>query len=251
MLGACVRRADAGGADLSSGSACTMRSPSGCPRRLSALAVTFAASAAALLVQTEAGGCAGGNAVCSCFLRGGVSPTLAQCDPGTAYDTWLLSRKTGNWTAHQGANCYADHGATWATGDLSVTNKTTYTLATCEAACQSNTQCNAVTVGGPPPPPPPAPCPGGIGFNPGEQIPGPASPDNVSAWRKAMNEWQSCVRSEMNYSSAHTAYDVPELKWTRRCTHTIGCFSTQRRTITQFNGGSTTSMRDTEALIRY
>eukprot|EP01050_Picozoa_sp_SAG11_P011577 SAG11_NODE_1237_length_5426_cov_4.878543_4_plen_1325_part_00 len=170
---------------------------------------------AALLVQAEAGGCAGGSAACSCFLRGGVSPTLAKCDPGTVFDTWLLSRQTGNWTAHQGANCYAQHGATWATGDLSVTNKKTYTLAACEAVCRSNPQCNAVTVGGPPPPPPPAPCAGGITFNPAEQIPGPTSPDNVSAWRKAMNEWQSCVRSEMNYSTAQKAYDVPELKWTQ------------------------------------
>lgn len=185
------------------------------PGRRGALRTMVASRAifvAMLVVHAEAS-CPGGNSSCSCFLRGGVS--VANCDSGTAFDTWLLNRKSGTWTAHMGANCYSGHGATWAPGDLSITNKTTYTLATCKAACKSSSKCDAVTVGDPPPPPPPAPCPGGIQFNPGEQIAGPTSPSNVSAWRTAMNEWQSCVRSEMDYSTAYTAYDVPELKWTQ------------------------------------
>jgi acetyl esterase/lipase len=37
-------------------------------------------------------------------------------------------------------------GASWGTGDLTLTTGKTYTLAACEAACKSNPQCNAITM---------------------------------------------------------------------------------------------------------
>ena len=175
----------------------------------------LALTALAMAVRAEAG-CPGSSAPCSCFLRGGVSTPPSGCGAGSAYDTYNLDRKSGKWAAYTGQNCYPpSSGATWGTGDLGVTNKKAYTLASCKAACKSNPKCDSVTLGAPSPPPPPGPCPGGIAFQPGEQIPGPTSPSNISAWRKTMVEWQSCVRSAMNETVAPTAYDVPELKWTQ------------------------------------
>ena len=68
-----------------------------------------------------------------------------------------------------------------------------------------------MTVGAPHVAPPP-PCPGGIAFNPGEQLPGPA-PGNATAWRAAMAQWKACVARGMNYSGE--AFRLPELAWTR------------------------------------
>ena len=146
----------------------------------------------------------------SCYLRGGTQ--TSGCAAGSTFDTWLLDRKAGTFTEHQGLNCYLDHGSTWSPGML--TGKT-YTLASCEAACKNNTQCDAVTVGaGKTVVPAPPPCPGGIAFNPAEQIPGPSNASNVSAWRTTMHQWKSCVRKGMNYTGA--AFDVPALEWTQR-----------------------------------
>jgi len=52
--------------------------------------------------------------------------------------------------------------------------------------------------------------------DPGEQIPGPARPDDpacVSAWRSAMTAWRARMRTKIRYNGS--IYDVPELKWTQ------------------------------------
>ena len=108
-------------------------------------------------------------------------------------------------------NCYGSgKGAGWGTGG-DLTNSThLYTLLTCEAACEANPKCDAVTVRQPTPPPLPI-CAGGIAFNPGEQILGPSSPSNVSAWKTTMDQWKSCVKTTMNYTGG--VYGNPALKW--------------------------------------
>lgn len=149
----------------------------------------------------------------SCYLRGGVAKDVSGCSRGGAWRTFVLtgSRTAATWTGHDAVNCFDRHGSSWGTGDLTLMTNRTYTLAACEVACKSNPKCNAVTVG-PATVAPPPPCPGGILFNPGEQILGPG-PDNVTSWRAKMDDWKACVKKEMNYTGA--VFDVPELRWTQ------------------------------------
>ena len=52
--------------------------------------------------------------------------------------------------------------------------------------------------------------------DPGEQIPGPAHPNDaasVAGWRASMLQWRSRMREKMHYNGS--IYDVPQLKWTQ------------------------------------
>jgi hypothetical protein len=75
-----------------------------------------------------------------------------------------------------------------------------------------NGEISGIVTGANVPPPPP----GGLPFNPGEQLPGPSDPSSpavVAAWRVAMQGWQTASRAEVKNGTA--AYDDPQLKWTR------------------------------------
>ena len=103
----------------------------------------------------------------SCYLRGGTTPTSC-CRSGRTclpFATYVLDRSGPAWTRHRQLNCYPPHtGSQWGTGDLAAEKHTTFTVATCEAACAADRRCDAITVGPPggvprPPPPPPPPPP--------------------------------------------------------------------------------------------
>eukprot|EP01052_Picozoa_sp_SAG31_P003374 SAG31_NODE_128_length_23532_cov_21.204754_19_plen_279_part_00 len=162
---------------------------------------------------------------CFCWLRGGVD--LANCDNGSTWNTWTRTRlmatgaseeqqlAIGPWVEHAGANCYVGHGATWGTNALPVGTEAgwgNFTVATCQAKCQADPKCTAITVTIPKVAPPPPP-PGGIAFNPGEQIPGPNKSSTVAMWRTSMEQWRTAAKKDMNYSGA--VYDVPQLTWTQ------------------------------------
>lgn len=79
---------------------------------------------------------------------------------------------------------------------------------------QFSAQAIIATAGAPPPPPPPPP----IKDNPGEQIPGPAHPEDpsaVAAWRESLGAWRARTLAKINYNGS--IYDVRSLceRWYR------------------------------------
>ena len=76
----------------------------------------------------------------SCWLRGEV--IIKQCMPSGTFSTYIKENNGTTWEEHKGTNCYVGHGASWAPTAIGKN----YTIATCEAACEANPKCKAITV---------------------------------------------------------------------------------------------------------
>jgi hypothetical protein len=150
--------------------------------------------------------------VAACYRR--MDVVIADCVPNYEFRFRAYNNVTKQWTLHLNLNCFGGHGASTVPGPEPYPSGTDdkpalVTLEACQTGCSSDPLCTGIVTGIHQPAPPP----GGIPYNPGEQIPGPDASKPTSEWLKSMLEWRTFVRDPKWYTGK--AYEDPQLKWTR------------------------------------
>jgi hypothetical protein len=143
--------------------------------------------------------------VAKCYRRMDID--ISKCPKQAQLALHTYDTTTKQWTLHPGLNCFGGgNGAKTVPGpEPYPNNHTLITLDACQASCTSDASCTGIVTN--------IYTPGGIPYNPGEQILGPDASQPVGEWLKSMYDWRTFVRDPKWYNGK--AYEDPQLKWTR------------------------------------